>query len=604
MAGIGEIVTALANVQPFGSGKLESRGTLGETGDTAECPRNLSRHALPEKSPASRRTYVGLSASWRRASIAIVRGGQILFAEECVPGLSAHDPIVHNENESRTLLAPIVQYCEPDTDVVIAVPSEGCSPAPVNVRAGSSPGTELIHPLTVRLSDSERLCREILPRSSRTAVYSRRSRSHVLSWLVNIIKLHILNTHAGRDARVELRYYRRHLAYAVAACVTSPYSEALCMVLEGSRRQPCSRYIYRDGSLFEIADVISDGMDEDLAKLYQDACEACESHAGLDEHTKVMSLAAQGGAEQENMARTAQAAFEETLYSLLRNLGALGRFRNLAFTGGCALNSLANGNILQRTEFESLYVPCFPSNTGNAVGAALLAHHQDNRVDALRHPGFQTPYLGSDIPSARFHRSVSSLGLAGIQQCSRDAPEQAARYLASGMVVGWLQGRAEFGPRALGNRSILADPRQQNIKARLSSSDAVDSRVTWPSFSVLHEYGGEWFENYQVSPYMERALRFRAKAIRRIPGVINETCMAQVQSVKRDWNQRFYELILCFYKITGIPIVINANCELLGRGFVTTPDEILRVFIERQIDVMFVDEIRLEKQQLWNGRGN
>lgn len=522
------------------------------TGITVDsCLKPVPRlHASAEESPATRKTYIGLSASSGCTSTAIVSGGQLLFAEDYAPGSSAYDLAGLTENDTRTLLTPLAQYCEPDTDIVIAVPREGHSPPLANVLAGSL----------------------------RTLAYTRRSSSHALSWLANILKLQIYKSRGGKSVKFEQRYYRRHLACAAAACITSPYSEALCMVLEGPRRRPCSQYIYRDSALFEIADVIGEGLYEARGTLCQDQCEACWG--------------------REDVAQTGQAVFEEQLYSSLRNLSALGRFRNLALTGGGALNSRANGNILRCTEFESLYVPCFPASTGSAVGAALLAHHQDNRLAVVRHPGFQTPYLGSDFPSARFQRLVSSLGLSGIRQCHGDAPERAASCLASGMIVAWVQGRAELGPRALGNRSILADPRQHNIRARLASPNGADPRSTWPSFSVLHEYGAEWFENYQVSPYMERALRFRAKVIRRIPEVINAIGTAQVQSVKRDWNPGFYDLIFAFYKITGIPMVINANCELSGRGFVATPDELLRMFGERLIDVMFVDETLLAKPYL------
>ena len=138
-----------------------------------------------------------------------------------------------------------------------------------------------------------------------------------------------------------------------------------------------------------------------------------------------------------------------------------------------------------------------------------------------------------------------------MKHCPDDIHYQAAKLLADGKIIGWVQGKAEFGPRALGNRSILADPRSPDIK------DIINDRVKFREEfrplapSILHEFGPEYFENYQEAPYMERTLRFREEVKNRVPGVVHEDGTGRLQTVKKEWNEKYYNLIKAFYELTG-----------------------------------------------------
>lgn len=171
----------------------------------------------------------------------------------------------------------------------------------------------------------------------------------------------------------------------------------------------------------------------------------------------------------------------------------------------------------------------------------------------------------------------------------------AAEALASGAIVGWVQGRAEFGPRALGNRSILADPRDPAMKDRINA--LVKFREEYRPFApaILDRYGDEYFEDYQESPYMERALRFRKEVADRVPAVVHADGTGRVQTVKREWNERFYELIAAFYGLTGIPLVLNTSFNIMGKPIIHSVEDALGLFYTTGMDVLVIEDYLLEK---------
>jgi len=209
-----------------------------------------------------------------------------------------------------------------------------------------------------------------------------------------------------------------------------------------------------------------------------------------------------------DLAHTAQVVFEECLEKLLTNLANLGISKNLVYMGGCALNSSANGHILSRTPFERLHVYSAPADDGTALGAALLAYYQDHPWQP-RELEPHTPYLGSEMsPYVMDHLKKFNGNSPKFRDCGDGVIHEAAKLLAAGKIIGWVQGRAEYGPRALGNRSILANPCNAGVKDVIN--DRVKFREEFRPFapSILHEYGPEYFENYEESPYMERTCGF------------------------------------------------------------------------------------------------
>ena len=439
-----------------------------------------------------KRNYVGLASSWRQAGIAIVSSsGELVFAEASEACLDRDAGWDSAQNEDLGLAKIIERYCEPDAQIVVALAT--------NAKQVVCPPAEAGVPRALRSAAAYRACK-----------YQREA--SMLSGLASTMEYELQRLHGWPQVGFQRRHFDHHLTHAAAACITGPYAEAVCAVLDGSEERACRCYMYRGGEFFEISPVRRPPREESLGMLYREVCDACGFRSALGEQWKVMSLASYGeldsnmyqafaahltadgfslrfGADRRmpevdewieplsrihddpimaaaNLARTGQAIFEEALYSLLRNIHGAGISDNLVLTGGCALNSSANGGITANTRFRSVHVPCAPSNEGNAVGAALLAYREDNRT-MNRRPGFQTPFLGLEVAAKRLGLLIEAGGFSKVQMCSGDAPQRAASILAEGKIVGWIQGRAEFGPRALGNRSILAD-----LTCRLSADQS------------------------------------------------------------------------------------------------------------------------------------
>jgi len=269
---------------------------------------------------------------------------------------------------------------------------------------------------------------------------------------------------------------------------------------------------------------------------------------------------------------------------------------NLAYAGGCALNSSFNGRIVGRTGFERLYVPSAPADDGNALGAALLAYAEDH-PDWRPEPGFASPYLGTPMSAAPVERVIEGAADgAKVRHLPGGAgAEQAAHMLAAGKVIGWAQGRAEFGPRALGNRSILADARPADAKDRVNAK--VKLREPFRPFapSILAEHGADWFEDYQESPYMERTLRFRPEVRSRVPGVVHADGTGRLQTVKAEWNPRYHALVEAFHRETGVPLVLNTSFNIMGKPIVHSAEDAIVMLHTTGLDAVIVGDYLLEK---------
>jgi len=182
--------------------------------------------------------------------------------------------------------------------------------------------------------------------------------------------------------------------------------------------------------------------------------------------------------------------------------------------------------------------------------------------------------------------------LASVRYKERDL---VVAELAEGKLVAWMQGRAEFGPRALGNRSILADPRPPEMKEKINA--LVKFREEFRPFapSILHEYGEEYFENYQVTPYMERTLTFTAAAEANVPAIVHVNRTGRLQSVKREWNGRYHDLISAFHRITGVPMLLNTSLNIMGKPIVHSVEDVLGLFYTCGLDVLVIGDYLIEK---------
>jgi carbamoyltransferase len=185
--------------------------------------------------------------------------------------------------------------------------------------------------------------------------------------------------------------------------------------------------------------------------------------------------------------------------------------------------------------------------------------------------------------------------ISGLEVVGDAVARRAAELLANGKIIGWVQGRAEFGPRALGNRSILADPRPADMKEKINAR--VKFREEFRPFapSILHEHGDEYFHDYQESPYMERTLTFREEVRDRVPSVVHVDGTGRLQTVRKEWNPRYYELIEEFFRLTGVPLILNTSFNVMGKPIIHSVEDAIAVFYTTGLDALVIEDMLVQK---------
>jgi carbamoyltransferase len=318
-----------------------------------------------------------------------------------------------------------------------------------------------------------------------------------------------------------------------------------------------------------------------------------------------------------DLAASIQAVTEEIVLRLTRSLAAEG-IDNLCLAGGVALNCVANGKVLREGRFKRIWVQPAAGDAGGAVGAALAAYHiykaRPRAVDNLL-DGMKGAYLGPAFDDEDSARRLSAVG-ARFARLSDDAlTARAVADLTDGKVLGWFQGRMEFGPRALGNRSILADPRSPAMQKLLNLK--VKYRESFRPFApaVLREDVADWFELDGDSPYMlfvadvvesrRRKMSAEERALfgidklnvprSDIPAVTHVDYSARIQTVHRESNARFHELLRGMKSQTGCPVLINTSFNVRGEPIVCTPEDAFRCFMGTELDVLAVGNLYLVK---------
>jgi carbamoyltransferase len=321
-----------------------------------------------------------------------------------------------------------------------------------------------------------------------------------------------------------------------------------------------------------------------------------------------------------DMAASIQAVTEEVLLRLTRALAREHGISNLCLAGGVALNCVANGKLLRDGHFSSIWIQPAAGDAGGALGAALAVWHQflgNERVTNGGRDAMAGAYLGPEYPQAEIERRLAAAGAQFTVASDDDAIEQAAASLAAGEAVGWMQGRMEFGPRALGARSILADPRsptaQQTLNLRIKYRESF--RPFAPA--VLREDVADWFELDADSPYMllvagvksgrrrqmtsEEAARFgidKLNVVRsEIPAVTHVDYSARIQTVHADTNPRFHALLQRFKQKTGCPVLVNTSFNVRGEPIVCTPEDAFRCFMGNEIELLVVGNCLLRKER-------
>jgi len=286
-----------------------------------------------------------------------------------------------------------------------------------------------------------------------------------------------------------------------------------------------------------------------------------------------------------DLAYAMQHCFEEVFFHVLNTLHKHVPEENLAMAGGCALNSVANGKIFSRTPFRRTWIQPAAGDEGLAIGAALHTYHatlQQSRQEQMNHA-----YLGSEFSDAEIESSLKS-ARAKYQRMEREPLLDAvAGEMAQGNVVGWFQGRMEWGPRALGNRSIVAHPGLPGMKDVLNAR--IKHREWFRPFApaILAEAQHEYFEHTHPSPYMLHVYKVRPEKRKSLSAVNHVDDTGRLQTVKRDENPLYYDLIKAFEKQTGIPVILNTSFNE-NEPIVRTPQEGIDCFQRTKMDVLAI----------------
>jgi carbamoyltransferase len=292
----------------------------------------------------------------------------------------------------------------------------------------------------------------------------------------------------------------------------------------------------------------------------------------------------------KDIAHSAQAMYEEAFFHLLAALHARYRADNLALAGGCAMNSVANGKVTRRSPFKRIYVQSAAGDAGGAIGAAYSAWCRTGNSTRLRMDhAYWGPEFGAEDFKSLLDSRESEIREAG---CSvKEVPDEqrlcglTAEAIARGDVVGWFQGRMEWGPRALGNRSIVCDPRRADMKDILNRK--IKRRESFRPFapSILREAVPEWFEIDDDVPFMMQVFPIHEAKRQAIPAVTHVDGSGRLQTVSRDANPRYYRLIESFRERTGVPMVLNTSFNE-NEPVVCRPAEALDCFLRTRMDVL------------------
>mgnify|MGYP001492731477 FL=1 len=320
-----------------------------------------------------------------------------------------------------------------------------------------------------------------------------------------------------------------------------------------------------------------------------------------------------------DIAASIQHVTEKIMLMLARSLKAEYKLSNLCLAGGVALNCVANGKILNEKIFENIWVQPAAGDAGGSLGAALAYWHIDLKKERknVKEDNMQGSYLGNSFEEEEIKKTLNEIGAEYKIMTENDIIEKTAIEISNGKAIGWFQGRMEFGPRALGNRSILGDPRSDKMQKNLNLK--VKYRESFRPFapSVLKEDVSNWFELNTDSPYMLFVSNIKSEKIIKItedekklfgidllnikrseiPAVTHVDYSARIQTVYEETNKKYYKLIKKFKQITNCPVLINTSFNIRGEPIVNTPQDAFNCFMGTELDVLVIGNYYLEKSK-------
>lgn len=448
-----------------------------------------------------------------------------------------------------------------------------------------------------------------------------------------------LNTECQRyrlkhRTRARMKFVSHHDAHAACAYYTSGFDTANVLIVDN--RGECETFTFyaaEQGRLREIWKIpLSDHLQNSIGGAYTDITGVLR--LGAHSAGKLMGLASYGKStldlssvyalqdhknvwidrkklralanqwrrqdtrapfteEQKNLAASIQSSLENIVVALAREAYQFNKVENFVFAGGVALNCNVNSKLLAQDFCKQLHVPPQANDSGIALGAALyLAAKHDN----YRSRKMATPYLGPEYSNQEVETLLKRAQLS--YRYYPNVEEKAAQLICSGRTVGWFQGRMEIGPRALGNRSILADPAVRGINDRINID--IKERETWRPFapSVTHEAMLKYFsglEKIEESPFMLFTFLMREEYREKFPAIVHVDGSSRLQTVKFEQNPRYYRLLKAVESINGHPLVLNTSFNGCSEPIVCTPKDALACFFRTGLDALVIQDFVLEK---------
>ena len=293
-----------------------------------------------------------------------------------------------------------------------------------------------------------------------------------------------------------------------------------------------------------------------------------------------------------DVAFTGQRFFEDLTIEAVSNIIKRTSINNIALGGGAFQNIVLNGKLSERTGLNT-YVSMAPHDAGLSLGAGLFVWHKSTR---RRSNHTVSPFLGPAFKRAEIEELIQSFSLS--YERPDDLCSTVAGRIAEGKVVGWFQGRAEFGARALGARSVLADPRDAKAKAKVNRHLKKRDWFMPYAPSILEEHGNEYFENFSPSPYMNNGFRVKRSKIDTVPSAVHVDGSCRAHTVNENLNPKYYQLLKRFYAITGVPMILNTSFNRHGVPIVATPRQAIQHLLEGNVDLLAIDEFIVYREYL------
>ncbi|GAC1385529.1 MAG: carbamoyltransferase [Ginsengibacter sp.] len=295
----------------------------------------------------------------------------------------------------------------------------------------------------------------------------------------------------------------------------------------------------------------------------------------------------------KDIAASVQRFTEQVIFHILNHLQKRTGLKNVCIAGGIAQNSVANGKITRNTPFENVYIPSAGHDAGISMGCALYVQHQV--LNKTRMPPIYSAFTGPSFSNEEIEIYLKNRNITYTRFNDDQLFDVVSNALLDGGVIGWFSGRAEFGPRALGGRSILADPRRNDAKELLNNK--IKRRESFRPFapSILKEYVDEYFEVNDIVPFMEKVFPIRKEKQHLIPAVTHADGSGRLQSVDSQVNPRYYRLIDTFRKKTGCPILLNTSFNE-NEPIVNTPAEALECYLRTNMDMLVLENIIIERK--------